>query len=151
MIAMPKTKAAPTPPANAFIGKPKAPTDKELSAALGPAKQLWDRLLSELADESDVSGHEWNSYSAKAGWSLRVQRGDRIIVYLSPLAGSFRASFALGDKALKEALASDLPAPVTKLIKNAKKYAEGTAVRIEVTAPEDLLTVKKLAQAKLKH
>ena len=135
---------------NAFAGKPKPPTEKELKAELGASKALWDELVDGLAKEHKL-GHEWNSYSKKAGWSLRLKRGERNIVYLSPLHGGFRASFALGDKAVQAALASGLPNPVIKLIKEAKRYAEGTAVRIDVQGTEDVDIVKKLAAIKLDH
>ena len=36
---------------NAFIGKENEPTDAELTDALGPAKAVWDRLLTDLAGE----------------------------------------------------------------------------------------------------
>ena len=123
--------------------------EKELEQALGPAMALWMRLLSELAAELKLSKHEWNTSSPKIGWSLRVKSGDRIIVYLAPLEGRFRASFALGEKAVKAALSMGLPTPVTDSIQSAKKYAEGTAVRVEVQRPEDIQVVKKLVRAKL--
>jgi hypothetical protein len=152
-MAMAKATAAKNPPlpANAFIGKPKPPTDKELSAALGAARLLWDQLLDDLADELTVTLREWNSYSKKAGWALRVKHGDRIILYLAPFQGAFRASFALGDKAVQAAKASGLPKPVLKIIEEAKKYAEGTAVRIGVNGTKDVEVVKKLAKAKLEN
>ena len=47
--------------ANAFIGRAAAPEERDLSAELGPAKALWDRLLAELASECGLTGREWNS------------------------------------------------------------------------------------------
>jgi len=135
---------------NAFIGKKEKPSEKELAAALGPAKALWDRLVAVLAGELEVADQEWKSYSLKAGWSLRLIRRKRVIVYLSPSRGSFIASFALGDRAVKEALASELPAPVVKTIKEATRYAEGTGVRIEVKKSAYVDVIKKLAAIKLK-
>jgi hypothetical protein len=135
---------------NAFVGKPKPPTESELKAELGASKALWDELVDDLAKEHKLAC-EWNCYSKKAGWSLRLKRGERHIVYLSPVRGGFRASFALGDKAVQAALASGLPKPVIKLINEAKRYAEGTAVRIDVQAPADLEIVKKLTSVKLDH
>jgi hypothetical protein len=102
-----------------------------------------------LAEQHDTGLHEWNSYSLKAGWSLKVKHGTRTILYLSPCRGGFRASFALGDKAVKAALHSDLPARVLKIIREAKRYAEGTAVRIEVKTGKDLPIIGKLAELKL--
>jgi hypothetical protein len=136
-------------PPNAFIGKPKAPTSDELHEALGPSKALWDQLVKELADESRVAIQEWSSYSRKAGWALRLKRAERTILYLSPCQGSFRASFALGDKAVQAARQCRLPARAIKIISDAKRYPEGTAVRMDVKTAKDLAIVKKLAAVKL--
>jgi uncharacterized protein DUF3788 len=134
---------------NAFIGKPKKPTRKDLTTALGPSHLLWDQLLSTLADQLGVDDQQWNCYSVKAGWALKVKRGERTILYLSPRRNCFLASFALGDKAVKAALATNLPASILKLIREAKRYAEGTAVRIEVKSASDLPVIMKLAELKL--
>jgi hypothetical protein len=136
---------------NAFIGKPEKPTGKELAVALGSAKTLWDELLTMLGEQFDTGTHEWNSYSPKAGWSLKVKQGSRTILYMSPCRGSFRVSFALGDKAVKAALGSDLSRGVVKMIKEAKRYAEGTAVRIDVKAAADLGVICKIAACKLEN
>ena len=135
---------------NAFIGKPKKPTESELAMELGTSKALWDELVADLAKEHKLA-REWNCYSKKAGWSLRLKRGERNIVYLSPLRGGFRASFALGDKAVQAARQCGLPQRAIKIINDAKRYAEGTAVRIDVNGPEDIPIVWKLAVIKLDH
>lgn len=170
---------------NAFIGKSEQPGDSELSAALGPSKVLWDRLLAELSKEQLVTGWEWHSYSVKAGWSLRVQRNKRNILYMVPRtgglpdagglprsdglpdagelprsgglpdagglprAGGFLAAFGFGDKALAAIRAGKFPPAVMELIASARKYAEGTGVRLEVKGPKDVDVVKKLAAIKV--
>jgi len=135
---------------NAFIGKLDAPTDDDLSAQLGrSAKTLWDQLLAGLATQHNLVVQEWNSYSPKAGWSLRLKQNKRNILYLSPCPGGFRASFALGDKAVQAARRSRLPPRVVQLIGAAKRYAEGTAVRIDVDGPADIAIVMTLAAIKL--
>ena len=50
---------------------------------------------------------------------------------------------------MQTAKASGFPKRVPKIIEEAKQYAEGTAVRIEVNDVEDIHVVKKLAKAKL--
>ncbi|MGI9104541.1 MAG: DUF3788 family protein [Terriglobales bacterium] len=137
-------------PANAFAGQLQRPTNKELASALGAKKKLWDELVGALKREHGMD-EEWNSYSAKAGWSLRLKRAERNIVYLSPGTGAFRASFALGDKAVEAALKSALPAKMIETIRGAHRYAEGTAVRVEVASPVDVRTVKALVMIKLAH
>ena len=134
---------------NAFIDKSKKPTAAELTAALGPAKALWDQLLAGLADEQNLTVQEWNSYSRKAGWSLRLKLKDRNILYLTPCQGCFFVSFALGDKAVRAARQSGLPPSVIKIINEARRYAEGTGIRIEMKKPKDIEIAKKLAAIKL--
>ena len=134
---------------NAFIGKLEKPTDTDLTEALGPAKALWDELLATLANEYKIDIQEWNSHSRKAGWSLRLIREKRAILYLSPCRGCFFVSFALGDRAVEAARRSKMPPHVIKIINEAKRYAEGTAVRIEMKKPKDSDIVKRLAAIKM--
>jgi hypothetical protein len=136
---------------NAFIGKPKQPTAAELTAALGPARALWDQLLAGLAGEHNLTVQEWNSYSRKAGWSLRLKLKDRNILYLTPCRECFFVSFALGDKAVAAARQSRLPQSVIKIINEAKRYAEGTGIRMEMKKPKDIGIAKQLAAIKLAH
>jgi hypothetical protein len=135
--------------ANAFVDKCEQPADDEVAAELGRSKSVWDRLLQELAQEYQLVDREWHSYSRKAGWALRLKRGDRSIVYLGPGHGCFRVSFVLGDKAVEAARAARLPQSVLDIIAVAKRYPEGTAVRLTLSAARDLPAVKKLVEAKL--
>jgi hypothetical protein len=137
---------------NAFIDSPRQPAEGDLAKELGPyAKALWDQLLAALAEECSLVTQEWNSYSRKAGWSLRLKRGKRNILYLCPCRGCFTVAFALGDKALQAARAGKLPKRVLKIMDEAPRYAEGTGVRLEVKTPSDIAVVKTLAVAKLEN
>ena len=136
---------------NAFIGKAEPPGAAELAAALGPTAPLWERLVADLGREHGIVDLEWHSYSRKVGWAAKLKKGDRTILYLAPCGGSFRASFALGDKAVAAAKESKLPAAVLKLIAEARRYAEGTAVRIDVKKAGDVAVVMKLAVIKMEH
>ena len=136
-------------PVNAFVGQSKPPSNVELAAALGPAKTVWDQLIAELAGECGLADQEWNSYSLKAGWALRLKREQRNIVYLSPCSDCFLASFALGDKAVQAARQSKLPTALLKIINDARRYAEGTAVRLQIKSVQDISPVKILVAVKL--
>jgi hypothetical protein len=146
-----RAQAVTAPSPNAFAGKAKSPTQKELQSALGPSSTLWNCLVAGLTRDLALDGEDWHSSSAKHGWALRLQKKKRNIVYLGPRSGSFIAAFALGDKAVAVAKQSALPANVLKLIANAKRYAEGTAVRIPVDTPEDVEVVKVLARIKTEN
>jgi hypothetical protein len=138
---------------NAFVGRTAKPADSDLAAALSAGKVLgrWNGLLADLERDLGIDVREWHSYSPKAGWALRLIRNKRTIAYLSPARGYFLASFALGAEAVKAARKSGLPGSVLKIIDEAKKYAEGTAVRIEVKTAADVEAAKTLASVKLKN
>jgi hypothetical protein len=136
---------------NAFAGQAEQPTQKAVESALGNSWVLWKQLVAERKQEQNLDGEEWNSSGLKYGWSFRLQLKRRNIVYLGPRSGSFVASFVLGDKAIAVARKSRLPAYVLKMIAEAKRYGEGTPVRIEVSKPEDLEPVKTLAKMKVEN
>ena len=138
-------------PTNAFIERRKKPEDPDLAAALGPAKLLWDKLIAAAADELDVVDQEWKSSSPKYGWSLRLKRNKRNILYLGPSRGGFNVALILGDKAKKAARKSGLPVRVLKIFDEARRYPEGTGIRMEVKKASDIDIVKKLMAIKLEN
>ena len=139
------------PAQNPFVGKTTRPADSDLEKALGRAKPLWDQLVAELASEHDVTTREWKSYSAKHGWSLRLKRGKRTIVWLVPNAGFFEVAFIFGEKALTAICQPAVPARVLRMLDEAPKYPEGTGLRFQIKAAKEIAVVKKLAAIKLQH
>ena len=136
---------------NAFIGRTEPPTDADLDKTLGPAKGVWDQLITDLAVEHGVTIHEWRSYSPKAGWSLRLKRGKRTIVWMSPCARSFQVTFILGDRAMAAARESGLSPTVVRMLDTAQKYPEGTCIRFQIKGPRYIRAVRKLAEIKRKN
>ena len=106
---------------------------------------LWETILSRLESECGAGNRGWHQYSKKVSPSLRVKKGDRTIVYLLPGEAGFQASFALGARALE--LARE--AGYGHLLEGARKYAEGTAVRVLVREEADVQAVVALAKAKI--
>jgi hypothetical protein len=134
---------------NAFIGQIDPPSEKDLAVKLGRALATWEELLAWL-DEKGIAKGEWKSVSPKKyGWGLRPAFKKRTILYLGPCEGCFRVSFVLGNKAAEAARTSGLPKSLLKEISEAKRYAEGTGVRLMIRKPEDLTSVRKLVEIKL--
>ena len=133
---------------NAFIGKTALPTAKEVVTALGPTAALWNQLVDWFAEQG-VTVQEWNSYSPKAGWALRLKVKKRNIIYLSPCAGCFRVAFIFGDKTVAAARQADLSKSTLKLLDEAPRYPEGTGLRLTVKSAKDLAAIRKLALIKL--
>jgi hypothetical protein len=131
--------------------EPAPPTPGALARALGGAAPRWRALEAGLAEDLGPLGEEWTFAGRKRGWSLRLKRGERAIVYFTPLRGRFRAAFALGEKAAAEALASALPAPVRAAVESARRYVEGRAVVLEVRTAADARSVRALAAIKARN
>jgi hypothetical protein len=118
---------------------------------LGPARAFWDELLADLARDCEADVHEWKCYSPKTGWSLRVKRKQRTIVWLAPATGFFTLVFILGDKAVQAVRQSGLSKEVLDMISKAPRYPEGTGVRLEIRSRTDLELPRKLAQIKRRN
>jgi Protein of unknown function (DUF3788) len=134
--------------ANAFIGKPTKPSEKELVAVLSSSAPAWTELIRWMSEQG-ASAQEWKSSGAKYGWSLRLKRKDRNIVYLSPCNGCFRVSFVLGDRAMEAAHHAAFSPAVAQLIAESPRYPEGTGIRLTVHQPRDLAPIRMLAAIKL--
>jgi hypothetical protein len=135
---------------NAFIGRKTQPSAKDLAAALGGSLDAWKELIRWLTGKG-ISTKEWHSISPKYGWALRPKLKSRTILYMSPCSGCFRVSFILGDRAVAAARASDLPKAVLQEIAGARRYAEGTGVRLLVKSAEDLASIRTLVDIKLQN
>ena len=133
---------------NAFVGHAAKPTTEELTAALGPTASIWNQLVANMA-ELGLTIQEWNSYSIKAGWALRLKLKKRNILYMAPCKGCFRVAFILGDRAVEAARESKLPKSIVKAIEDAPRYPEGTGLRLLVKRVSDLPPIRKLAAIKL--
>jgi hypothetical protein len=134
---------------SAFDDKSKPPQEADLKMTLGSAYPQWNQLKKLIAANYTPVAIEWGFSSKATGWGLRLKRDNRAILYMTPCEGYFLASFALGEKAVKAAHESDLPAAVLAVIDGAKKYAEGRGVRLEVRTAADVRYIEKLAAIKM--
>jgi hypothetical protein len=120
-------KKAPTlNPEAAFPDETRQPAESDLPAALGasfdPLAKVLDRLR---AAHPDVVP-EWK-YSARSGWHLIYNRKKRRLFYLVPVRDGFRLSLIIGDKAIAALQAGARAKQIPGLLKEAKRYPEGTA------------------------
>lgn len=108
-----------------FADKAHQPTDRDLRSVLGKAHTAWVQLIELVSDRIAPILPVWGFASAKFGWSMRLKRKDRVILYMTPREDHFLVSFALGEKAVVAAHAYQLPKSVMKAIESAPKYTEG--------------------------
>lgn len=135
---------------NAFIGKADEPTRADVEEALGAKVKIWDELIEWMSDKEGVSQQEWKGVVVKKyGWSLRLKKKGRNIIYLSPGKDCFMASFVLSDKALGEAKHAHLPKGVQDALETAPRYPEGNGLRLLVRRAGDLGAIRKIAAIKI--
>jgi len=132
-----------------FDAKEHPPQESELQAALGRSYMLWTDLLVWLDESFEPVTRTWQFNGLKWGWSLKIQRRKRAIVYLTPCKKHFLAGFALGEKAVAAAFEAGLPEEVRQLVNDAPRYGEGRGVRLPVRNRTRNAAVKTLASAKM--
>lgn len=127
-----------------------APPDAAaLRRALGDAAPLWDRVVSFAGTRWPPIEEELAYSGRSAGWSVRLRRNGKILLYLIPREGSFLAGIVLGDRAVRGALEADLPSRIVEMIRSAKRYAEGTGIRFEVRDGDELRALERLMEIRM--
>ena len=134
---------------SAFSEKSHPPELNELKTVLGQSAELWERLVSHVAAAYPPITELWNFAGAKFGWSLRLKRKDRVVLYMTPQVGHFLLGVVLGDKAVRTAHSARLAEPVLALIDTAPRYAEGRGIRLPIATRDDLVAAQTLAALKM--
>jgi len=137
--------------ASIFEDKATMPDDEMLGKALGKSNRLWNEVKTHLSAEYGELIEEWKFYGQKSGWILKTLRKKRNLFFLIPLKSSFQISFVFGDKAVAAVEKSDLPKELITELKNARKYAEGRGLRIDIKKAADVEHVKKLVEIKVNN
>jgi hypothetical protein len=127
-----------------FDNKEIVPSDEDLKDVLKSSFDTFNNLVSYLENEYGSLKKEWKFYSKKAGWTLRISGEKRNLLFISPNDDYFIATVNMSVKVSKIALDSDISDNTKNLIKQAKIYAEGTGILIEIRNEEDLEDIKTI-------
>ena len=125
------------------------PDPEDLERALGKAAGLWNLLIARIGRQHPPIVELWNFGGSKYGWSLRLKRRDRIVLYMIPQRGRFLVGLVLGDKALRALSEQDLPPDIRAAVAGAPRFGEGTGVRLPVATAKALRAIEKMAAAKM--
>lgn len=134
---------------SAFDDKSHRPEAAELAAVLGKSAELWEELISSVWASYGLIDQVWNYAGVKIGWSMRLKRGDRIVLYVTPQAGCFLVGVVLGERAANAAHASGAPEWLLALIDAAPRHREGRGVRMTVKTGDDLAVALMLLSLKM--
>lgn len=131
-----------------FILKENKPTPKDLAGVLGRSFSLWQETEAFVKATYPAAITEWNFLSIKYGWNFRIKDKRRVIIYMQPQSKYFMASFVFGQKATDAIMKSGISDPIKLELTNAKVYAEGRGIRIEVKNKKIMNDLKELVKIK---
>ncbi len=125
------------------------PDDKMLTHDLAETKNYLDRIAEFIESGYGDFKPEWKFYNKKSGWILKMFTNKRNVLFVVPCEKHFRIAFTFGDKACELIFNSKLPDSIKKDLIEAKKYAEGRTIQIEVKTENDLDNILEMIRIKL--
>jgi len=134
-----------------FQDKTITPTDKDLVDNLGDTCNFWKHIHDFVLTKYPKGLAEWNYPGQKYGWSFRIKDKKRAIIYFLPRENYFKVAFVFGQKATDTVLNSDISPDIKTELEQARKYAEGRGIVIEVKNDLILPDIKRLIQIKLDY
>lgn len=134
-----------------FTGKESEPTTKDLQKALGSTYTIWESIAAFTRKSYPGAIETWNFSGEKFGWGFRISDKKRVLIYLLPRDKFFKVAFVFGQKATGEILESDIAKEIKTEIENAKVYAEGRGIRIDVKDKRVVDDIKKLIKIKISN
>ena len=135
--------------ASIFLNKTVTPNDKMLRDAIGKTYPYWIMIKETLKEEYGTLNEEWKFYGASSGWTLKTLLKKRNLFFFIPYDNYFLIGFVFGDKAVAAAKKSTLPVKLVDELTNAKRYAEGRGLRIEVKKKSDVKNIITLVSIKV--
>lgn len=132
-----------------FIDKKRKPATEDLKKALAKTFLLWKEFEDFIVNDKIKITGDWHYSGDKFGWSYRIKDKKRVILYLLPRDKFFKVAFVFGQKATDKVLASDISEDIKTELRNAKVYAEGRGIRIEIKDTSKSRDIKELIKMKL--
>jgi len=134
-----------------FQDKSKQPNVADLKNALGNTLDLWITLRDYVFEKYPDALEVWYYSGEKYGWSFRIKDKKRAIIYLLPRDRYFKVAMVFGEKATHQILISQISDEIKSELKNAKVFAEGRGIRLDVKDKSILKDIKVLIDIKLSY
>ncbi len=134
-----------------FIDKSVVPANSDVKSVLPDQYDLWMKIRDFVCEKYPAAVEEWNFPGKKYGWSFRIKDKKRAIIYFLPRKGYFKVAFVFGQKATSTIMESDISEEIKTDLSNARVYAEGRGIQVQVKGEESLADIKKLVEIKLAH
>jgi hypothetical protein len=134
-----------------FTERQHSPGDLAVKKALGATYKAWQSITAFTQHSYPGAIAGWYYSGEKYGWNFRISDKKRVLVYLLPRDGFFKVAFVFGQKAVDAMEQAGISATILAEIKNARPYAEGRGIRLEVKSSRVAGDIKKLIGIKIAH
>lgn len=136
---------------HAFTNPSVQPGDDLVFSLIGTKKKYWQGIIRHLVENYKDISWSWNWYNDGKQWLFKLVQKKKTIYWATVMATcDFRITFYFADKALPLIDDSELPQPIKENFKTTKKFGPVRPVTILVSSDEDVETVLKLAEIKVK-
>jgi len=125
------------------------PDDERLSSNLADTKIFFDKICKFIETNYGDLKPEWKFYNKKSGWILKLISKKRNVLFIVPRQHYFRAAFSFSDRGVDLVFHSKLPEIIKKELVEARKYAEGRTIQIEIKNDVDCNNILELIHIKL--
>ena len=132
-----------------FTIKNEPPNEVRIKEILKDKYLVLEDIRKFIRDNIGVTIEEWKYYGVKNGWVLKTFLKKRNLFFIGIYDICFRISFVFGDKAVQSVLESDISEELKKTLSEARKYAEGRGLSIEVFDSKNLEDIQKLIKIKV--
>lgn len=132
-----------------FIDKKSKPSPQDLKKGIGSTSILWQQLVDFTKEKYPNAMEEWNFASERFGWSFRIKDKKRVLIYFLPRDQFFKVAFVFGQKAVDIIQLSKISDTIKKELMEAKVYAEGRGIRIEVKDKSMIRDIEELISIKI--
>ena len=136
---------------NHFKEKNLVPDEQNIRETLKTNYVNLQAIRSFIADSIGETKEEWKYYGTKYGWNLKNFYKKRNLYFIGIYDGYFRISFVFGERAYHAIMEADINSSLKVELSQARKYAEGRGLSIEVRDDTHLEDIKKLIQIKIKN
>ncbi len=134
-----------------FADKNIEPDTKALQGALGNTFSLWNEISDYVFGLYPAGIAKWYYSGDKYCWNFRINDKKRAIIYLLPRENFFKIAFVFGNKATDFIMNSEICESIKQELQNAKPYAEGRGIRINIEGPDLLGDIKQLIRIKVSN
>ena len=134
-----------------FIIKETMPDEEMINETLGSNYAHLEAIRQFIAEEIGDTSEEWKFYGKKLGWTLKKFYKKRNLFFIGIYRGYFKISFVFGERAAENVFNSGISAALKKELSEARKYAEGRGISINVENDGYLDDIKELIRIKVRN